>query len=71
MLKNAEWTAARDLLLERTAPVGTETVPLDSCAGRVLAFDLRAASDKGLGPVTSVVLTEEELTEILFGKAKN
>ncbi|MBE6726487.1 MAG: S-layer homology domain-containing protein [Ruminococcaceae bacterium] len=36
----------------------------------MIRVDLRAASDKGLGPVTSVVLTEEELTEILFGKTK-
>ena len=45
MLNNAEWTAARDLLLERAVPVDTERVPLEECAGRVLAFDLRAAED--------------------------
>lgn len=45
MLKNAEWTAARDLLLARAVPLETETVPLADCAGRVLGFDLLASSD--------------------------
>ena len=45
MLKNVEWTEARDLLLSLAAPVETETVPLEKCAGRVLAFDLRAEED--------------------------
>ena len=37
----------------------------------MIRADIRAASDKGLGPETSVVLTEEEITAILFGKAKS
>ena len=45
MLKNAEWTIARDLLLESSRPVESETIPLQSCAGRVLAFDLLVSSD--------------------------
>ena len=45
MLQNVSWKEARDLLLGLSAPVGTETVPLDDAAGRVLAFDLRAAED--------------------------
>ena len=45
MLKNASWTEARDLLLSLARPVETETIPLEDCAGRVLAFDLRAAED--------------------------
>lgn len=45
MLNNATWIEARDLLLGLARPVDTETVPLDACAGRVLAFDLRAAED--------------------------
>ena len=36
---------ARQLLLDRVAPVGTEAVPLAACAGRVLAEMLSAASD--------------------------
>ena len=45
MMKNALWTEARDLLLSVARPVETEEVSLDACAGRVLAFDLRAAED--------------------------
>ena len=45
MLNNASWTEARDLLLSRVHPVETEEIPLDACAGRVLAFDLRAEED--------------------------
>ena len=45
MLTNANWTEARDLLLRLAKPVDAETVSLDHCAGRVLAFDLRAAED--------------------------
>ena len=45
MLTNAKWTEARDLLLGLVKPVDAETVSLDNCAGRVLAFDLRAAED--------------------------
>jgi molybdopterin molybdotransferase len=45
MLTNASWTEARDLLLGLARPVETETIPLDDCAGRVLAFDLKAAED--------------------------
>ena len=36
---------ARQLLLDRVAPVGPEAVPLAACAGRVLAEMLSAASD--------------------------
>ncbi|MBR3017399.1 MAG: molybdopterin molybdotransferase MoeA [Clostridia bacterium] len=45
MRNNVSWKEARDLLLGLAAPVGTETVPLDNAAGRVLAFDLCAAED--------------------------
>ena len=45
MLTNAKWTEARDLLLGLVKPVDAETVSLDNCAGRVLAFDLLAAED--------------------------
>ena len=45
MLKNASWTQARDLLLSAARPVETETVPLDECALRVIAFDLTARED--------------------------
>ena len=45
MLKNVEWTEARDLLMDIAAPVGTENAALEKCAGRVLGFDLRAEED--------------------------
>ena len=45
MLENAFWTEARDVLLGLAKPVETEYVPLDACAGRVLAFDLKAEED--------------------------
>ena len=45
MLKNAEWTAARDLLLAKAVQAGTETVSLDLCAGRILGSDLNAGED--------------------------
>ncbi|MBR2853310.1 MAG: molybdopterin molybdotransferase MoeA, partial [Clostridia bacterium] len=45
VLANASWTEARDLLLRHASPTETESVPLAACAGRVLAFDLRAGSD--------------------------
>ncbi len=45
MLQNATWIEARDLLLSLAKPVEEETVALDHCAGRVLAFDLLAAED--------------------------
>lgn len=45
MLNNALWTQARDLLLDLARPVDTEETPLEKCAGRVIAFDLRAAED--------------------------
>lgn len=45
MLENASWTEARDLLLKNAKPVETEFVTLDACAGRVLAFDLKAGED--------------------------
>ena len=35
-----------------------------------IRVDVRAASDKGLGPVTSVILTEDELYPILLGREK-
>ena len=45
MLQNVSWTEARDLLTGLARPTGTETVPLDACGGRVLAFDLCAEED--------------------------
>ena len=45
MLDHPTYLAARDELLARVSPVGTETVPLLRCAGRVLAADLTAAED--------------------------
>ena len=45
MKKTLDYLAARDLLLARVTPTGTETVPLFDCAGRVLARELRAAAD--------------------------
>lgn len=45
MLKNADWMEARDLLLKMARPVETESVPLEECGGRVLAFDLLAKED--------------------------
>ncbi|MBR5109716.1 MAG: molybdopterin molybdotransferase MoeA [Clostridia bacterium] len=45
MRSNVSWKEARDFLLGLAAPAGTETVPLEEAAGRVLAFDLRAAED--------------------------
>ena len=44
-MKAIEYTEARDLLLSRVAPAGTETVPLLDCAGRVQAGELTAAED--------------------------
>ena len=43
--KTLDYLAARDLLLARVMPAGTETVSLFDCAGRVLARELRAAAD--------------------------
>ena len=40
-----DYTAARDALLQRVVPVGTETLPLAACYGRVLAEDLVAGED--------------------------
>ncbi len=45
MLEHALWTDARDLLLEKAAPVGKEYVSLEDCPGRVLGFDLQARAD--------------------------
>jgi molybdopterin molybdotransferase len=45
MLKNPDFAAARGLLLDRTRPVETETLPLADCAGRVLAQELTAAEN--------------------------
>ena len=44
-MKHMEYTAARDLLLSRTVPVQTETVPLTESYGRVLAEDLIAGEN--------------------------
>ena len=44
-MKHMEYTEARDLLLSRTVPVQTETVPLTASYGRVLAEDLVAAEN--------------------------
>ena len=42
MLKNPDYTRARELLLSAVLPVGTERVPLSKCGGRVLAEDVVA-----------------------------
>ena len=34
----------------------------------MIRLDVRAASEKGLGPVTSIILTKEELDPILLGR---
>ena len=39
------FAAARDLLLSRVRPVGSHRIPLENCAGRVLAEDLVAGAD--------------------------
>ena len=39
------YTEARDRLLERIVPVGTELIPLEDCPGRILARGLTAAED--------------------------
>ena len=44
-MKHMEYAEARDLLLSRTVPVQTETVPLTASYGRVLAEDLVAAEN--------------------------
>ncbi len=45
MLKNCDYKIVRDVLLEKAAPVDTEEVPLQDCAGRVLAREILAQSD--------------------------
>ena len=45
MLEHTSWETARDLLLEHVTRIGTENVPLEDCAGRILAMDLKAAED--------------------------
>lgn len=45
MKDTMEFTAARDLLLDRVSPVGVQRVTLSACAGRVLAQDLIAAEN--------------------------
>ena len=40
MLKNCDYKIVRDVLLEKAAPVDTEEVPLQDCAGRVLAREI-------------------------------
>ena len=44
-MEPVSYTEARDLLLARAVPVGTESVPLAESCGRVLAEDLVAAED--------------------------
>ena len=45
MRENISWQEARDLLLSLVKAAETEDVPLEECAGRVLAFDLAASGD--------------------------
>ena len=45
MLKSGTWEEARALLLSAVRPVEKENVPLDACASRVLAMDLKAEED--------------------------
>lgn len=45
MLKNPDFIAARDLLLDVVCPVDTEEIALADCAGRVLAASLAAAEN--------------------------
>ena len=45
MLKNCDYKKVRDVLLEKVIPVDTEEVPLQDCAGRVLAREILAQSD--------------------------
>ena len=45
MMEFPTYPAARDALLSRVRPVGTETVPLDASLGRILAEDLVAAEN--------------------------
>ncbi|MBQ7184503.1 MAG: molybdopterin molybdotransferase MoeA [Clostridia bacterium] len=45
MKEHLDYVTARDMLLDRVRPVGTERVPLENCYGRVLAHDLTAPED--------------------------
>ncbi len=45
MERNIDYKQARELLLERAAPVETEVVPLEAAAGRILAQSVTAARD--------------------------
>lgn len=45
MLKNIDYEQARDLMLERALPVGTERVSINESCGRVLAEGLKAGAD--------------------------
>ena len=45
MLKNCDYKTVRDALLEKVIPVEAEEVPLQDCAGRVLAQEILARSD--------------------------
>lgn len=45
MLSKVEFTAARDLLLERVSPVPAERISISACAGRVLAERIEAVTD--------------------------
>lgn len=45
MLIKTDYITARDLLIEKASPVGTETVDLLHCAARILAQDIIAADN--------------------------
>lgn len=45
MSEMISYPKARDLLLEAVSPVETEVLPLEDCAGRILAEDVRASRD--------------------------
>lgn len=45
MLKNCDYKTVRDALLEKVVPVDLEEIPLQDCAGRVLAREILAQSD--------------------------
>ena len=45
MYEHISYQSARELAAQRVAPVAAERMPLEDCAGRVLAEDLTAGSD--------------------------
>lgn len=45
MLERCDYREARDVMMERVAPVGKEKAALSACAGRVLAQDVIAQAD--------------------------